>query len=83
LLELRLERNQLSGLLPPSFGQLTQLQGLMLDNNPLEGTVPQDWGSLTNLKIFSLYGTNVSGPLPAALEDVPASGYDRLRLGNR
>ncbi|KAK3131039.1 hypothetical protein QOZ80_6BG0501230 [Eleusine coracana subsp. coracana] len=64
---LRLGTNQLSGRIPASIANLTQLYRLELDQNLLEGTVPADLERLTSLLFFSVYQNRLSGEVPPFL----------------
>ncbi len=64
---LNLGTNQLSGSIPTSLGNLTQLQNLWLNNNQLSGSIPPELGSLTNLQDLELDNNQLSGSLPVEL----------------
>ena len=64
---LNLQRNQLSGELPPELGNLSHLQELYLRENHLTGPIPAGLGSLSNLTHLDLNLNSISGPLPAEL----------------
>ncbi len=49
---LNLHTNQLTGEIPNSIGNLTNLINLYLDVNNLSGTIPSEIGNLTNLSSF-------------------------------
>ena len=42
-----LNNNGISGTLPPSWSNMTQLQGLDLSSNSLTGPLPPSWSSMT------------------------------------
>ena len=57
----------LTGPIPPTLGNLTNLQTLALRHNPLTGSIPIELGSLSNLTDLLLdYGT-LSGTIPKEL----------------
>ncbi|KAG6493581.1 receptor-like protein EIX1 [Zingiber officinale] len=60
---LYLDDNNLGGLIPPSVGQLQQLEQLVLSHNSFH-RLPQSFGNATNLVIFSLAGNHLQGNLP-------------------
>ncbi|KAL8499031.1 hypothetical protein ACS0TY_022116 [Phlomoides rotata] len=70
LVSLRLDQNDLSGIIPPTFTHLHTLQGLYLNNNNLEGLVPEDLCDLHNLVELNLRCNQLSGPIPTCLGNV-------------
>ena len=50
--------NQLTGSLPPEWGQLAGMEFLYLDNNQLTGSLPPEWGQLARLWRLELATTN-------------------------
>ena len=67
---LGLYQNALSGSLPSSLGNLTDLQVLQLSSNELSGTLPSALGNLNNLREMWLQGNQFSGSLPSVLGDL-------------
>ena len=67
VLRLSLVDNELSGLIPPSLGDLTNLQSLGLHFNELSGLIPPSLGDLTNLQYLGLHHNELSGLIPASL----------------
>jgi hypothetical protein len=61
---LKLNNNNLHGLIPPSIGDLTYLQNLNFDVNYLESPIPSTVSNLTNLVSLYLRGNNFDGPIP-------------------
>jgi hypothetical protein len=60
--------NYLSGTLPPSIGNMTNLQVLDLSSNRLFGTIPSSFGNLKNLTSLDLsYNQNITGGIPPEL----------------
>jgi Leucine-rich repeat (LRR) protein len=59
--------NQLSGTIPDSFQQLTQLTELDLDSNLLTGTIPTAIGGLTQLTLLVLEYNQLTGTIPTVL----------------
>ncbi|KAF5748926.1 LRR receptor-like serine/threonine-protein kinase RPK2 [Tripterygium wilfordii] len=59
--------NQISGPIPPSFGELISLTGLNLSWNPLQGHIPSSLGQLSGLKFLSLSGNSLTGSIPSSL----------------
>ncbi len=67
LIELFLTENNLTGMLPPELGGLTQLKKLELWDNSLSGVIPPELGGLTLLKWLVLYENSLTGPIPSEL----------------
>ena len=57
--------NVLSGALPASLGNLTELRVLNLADNRFWGPIPDEWSALKELEIISMTNNNISGPLPS------------------
>ena len=64
---LSLRDNGLTGLIPPTLGDLASLRSLFLSSNALTGPIPGALGSLVNLESLSLWGNELTGPVPAWL----------------
>ncbi|URE03664.1 Leucine rich repeat N-terminal domain [Musa troglodytarum] len=56
--------NNITGVIPTEFGQLTKLQDLDLSSNYLQGEIPQSFGSLTLLYNLSLGNNQLVGQVP-------------------
>ncbi|KAE9610257.1 putative transferase, protein kinase RLK-Pelle-LRR-Xb-1 family [Lupinus albus] len=67
LKELYLEDNLLTGFIPPSLGNCSQLVSLDLSLNYLKGTIPSSLGSLSNLRDLIIWFNNLSGEIPEQL----------------
>jgi len=73
LVSLSLSDNNLSGPLPPSLNELTQLKKLRLGNNQFQGTLP-DFSGHPDLISIDLSGNKLTGTIPATLlKDVATS----------
>ncbi len=57
----------LSGALPASIGNLTQLTSLWLDHNDLTGNIPSSIRNLTQLETLSLYNNQLTGTIPSSI----------------
>ena len=64
---MRLERNTLSGPIPPELGGLSNLRVLRLERNALSGPIPPELGGLSNLWILRLRDNNLTGAISPEL----------------
>ena len=64
---INLQKNSLTGTIPASLGNLTNLQTLALGDNTISGSIPSELGNLTNLTYLSLYKNTLSGGIPGEL----------------
>ncbi|KAF7145109.1 hypothetical protein RHSIM_Rhsim04G0048500 [Rhododendron simsii] len=67
LVTLYVSKNNLTGGIPLSIGNLTSLEELRASYNPLGGSIPDALGQLGNLKILGLGATQISGTIPPSL----------------
>ncbi|OIW17856.1 hypothetical protein TanjilG_14102 [Lupinus angustifolius] len=67
LKELYLEDNLLTGFIPPSLGNCSQLVALDLSFNYLKGTIPSSLGSLLNLRDLIIWFNLLNGEIPQEL----------------
>ena len=65
--QLSLEDNQLSGSIPSSLGNLSNLEYLALPVNQLSGSIPSSLGNLSNLEFLALSVNPLSGSIPSSL----------------
>lgn len=56
--------NKITGPIPQSIGQATNLVELVFLNNQLTGCLPPGIGLLKNLALFDASGNNLTGPIP-------------------
>ncbi|CAN0907875.1 Probable LRR receptor-like serine/threonine-protein kinase At3g47570 [Linum grandiflorum] len=56
--------NRLSGHIPASLGNLTQLNKLDLSNNQLEGAIPLNLASCQQLNLLDVSGNKLTGAIP-------------------
>lgn len=72
-------KNNLSGAIPDTIGNLRKLVGLyLMDNFSLSGRIPQEIGNLTNLMEIDLSENSLSGPIPREIGNL--SKLTRLDL---
>ena len=64
---LNLGGNQLSGPIPSSIGNLSNLQQLILPTNQLSGTIPSSLSNLSNLQLLNFSTNQLSGTIPSSL----------------
>lgn len=62
-----LNYNELRGNLPPSIGDLPNLQTLSLHFNHLDGNIPPELGHLSNLQTLILHNNKLNGNIPPEL----------------
>jgi len=72
LSRLYLERNGLSGAIPPELGNLAELERLRLTDNRLSGRLPVELGRLRALTDLGLGQNAFSGQIPAEFADLSA-----------
>ncbi|KAL6607017.1 hypothetical protein ACP70R_042670 [Stipagrostis hirtigluma subsp. patula] len=72
--------HNLSGLLSPSIGRLTNLQTVLLQNNNITGPIPAEIGKLTKLKTLDLSSNHLYGEIPTSVSQLESLQY--LRLNN-
>jgi hypothetical protein len=59
-----LNHNHMTGNLPPSIGNLTQLQELHLNHNQWQGSLPTELNQLSLLRVLALQDNDLSGSIP-------------------
>lgn len=62
-----MQRNRLSGSIPPSFSALVNLAILDIQDNLLSGRIPPELGQLASLEYLWLSGNDLSGSIPPEL----------------
>ena len=67
VIELNLDSNQLTGTIPSSLGNLSELTNLSLHRNQLTGSLPSSLGGLSKLEVLSLGGNQFTGQIPSSL----------------
>ena len=64
---LELGDSELTGMIPPELGRLSQLEWLSLYDNKLTGSIPPELGRLSQLEWLDLGGNVLIGPIPPEL----------------
>jgi parallel beta-helix repeat protein len=67
VLQINLNSNSLSGLIPADLGNLTGLQTLFLMDNQITGDIPQELANLQSLDTLNLAGNQITGSIPSNL----------------
>lgn len=67
LISLRLDGNYISGGIPESIGELTNLQGLYLSRNNFTGGIPPSIGGLSSLYVLEMQENMLDGVIPGSL----------------
>ena len=62
----------ISGSIPSSFGNLTELRDLSISGTSVSGPIPFCLSSLKKLEILGLDGNRLTGNIPLFLRDLPA-----------
>lgn len=70
LKRLDLSNNNFDGLIPPAFGNLSDLEVLDLSSNKFEGSIPPQLGGLRSLKSLNLSNNVLVGEIPMELHDL-------------
>ncbi|XP_038986276.1 probable LRR receptor-like serine/threonine-protein kinase At5g45780 isoform X3 [Phoenix dactylifera] len=82
VISLEMARNDLSGTLSPSIGNLSHLQTMLLQNNEISGPIPPEIGKLSQLTTLDLSGNQFIGEIPRSLGLLNQLGYLRLDKNN-
>ena len=73
--QISLYANKMSGSIPTSVGNLTNLDILFLGNNQLSGGIPSSIGNLVNLTNLSLGYNQLTGSIPAEMGNLTGLTY--------
>ena len=76
---LHLDRNNLTGSIPPELGSLTHLTSLRIQDNELTGPIPPELGALVNLTNLELSRNALTGRIPRELGSL--TNLTNLHLG--
>ncbi|KAL6631384.1 hypothetical protein ACP70R_028234 [Stipagrostis hirtigluma subsp. patula] len=72
----------LSGLLSPSIGHLTNLQIVLLQNNNITGPIPAEIGKLTKLNTLDLSSNHLYGAIPTSVSHLESLQHFDLSYNN-
>ncbi|CAI9089236.1 OLC1v1023772C1 [Oldenlandia corymbosa var. corymbosa] len=61
LWDLLMAENSLTGVIPPSIGNMSSLVNLMLDRNQFSGKIPAELGQHPQLEFVVLWGNQLTG----------------------
>ncbi|KAK2414813.1 Leucine-rich repeat transmembrane protein kinase [Trifolium repens] len=75
-----LKGQNIAGVMPSEFGNLTELKVLSLSGNGLSGPIPTEIGDITSLEDLVLENNELGGPLPPSLGNL--SNLKRLLLSS-
>jgi len=75
-----LQGNKLSGSIPESIGNLSNMRYLALYNNQLSGSIPESIGNLSKLLAIYIWSNHLSGNIPESIGNL--SELFNLRLDN-
>jgi len=70
MIEFKISINNLTGLVPPSMGNMTALSTLWLDDNQLTGPLPTELGNASNLAVLWVDNNQMAGPIPENFLDL-------------
>ncbi|XP_016651502.1 PREDICTED: LRR receptor-like serine/threonine-protein kinase GSO1 [Prunus mume] len=75
LTHLDISRNSLSGSIPLSFGNLSQLTTMVISNNHLSGEIPHFWNNIPFLVAIDMSSNSLSGKIPRTLGSLTSLKY--------
>jgi Leucine-rich repeat (LRR) protein len=78
LFTMRLSGNNLTGTLPSSWQNLTQLNSLYISNNLLTGSLPPHWATLSRLQSLYLSSNRLIGSIPFEYGSMSSLTYLQL-----
>ncbi|MBA0664302.1 hypothetical protein Goklo_004333, partial [Gossypium klotzschianum] len=64
--------NQLTGIIPPGLGNLSEIRGLNLSHNNLNGPIPSTFSKLKQIESLDLSFNHLNGRIPPQLTEVNA-----------
>ena len=66
VISLNLPSNKLTGTIPASIANLSQLTSIYMQGNSISGSIPTEMGSLSKLTLLYLYINKLTGTIPAS-----------------
>jgi RHS repeat-associated protein len=66
VVSLNLPSNKLTGTIPASIANLSQLTSIYMQGNSISGSIPAEIGSLSKLTLLYLYTNKLTGTIPAS-----------------
>ncbi len=67
IIEIDLDGNNLTGIIPPEIGEFSNLTSLNLAGNALSGSIPSNIGQLTSLTGLTLTANQLTGSIPSEI----------------
>jgi Leucine-rich repeat (LRR) protein len=72
LQDVRIGENSMTGTIPVTWGNMTNLQVLQLSGNKLTGPIPASFGALASLQVLKLFKNKLYGRIPDSLGGLTA-----------
>lgn len=66
VVSINLPSNKLTGTIPSSIANLSQLTSIYMQGNSISGSIPTEMGSLSKLTLLYLYTNKLTGSIPAS-----------------
>ncbi|KAL6288237.1 hypothetical protein ACE6H2_012627 [Prunus campanulata] len=82
LSDLDISRNSLSGRIPLSLSNMSQLTTMVISNNHLSGQIPHFWNKLPLLYIVDVSNNSLSGSIPRSLGSLTSLNFLILSSNN-
>ncbi|CAA0820673.1 Leucine-rich repeat protein kinase family protein [Striga hermonthica] len=76
-----LGRKNFTGMISPSYANLTNLKSLFLNDNNLFGTIPPSLTTLAHLQMLDLSNNNISGKIPSFASTVTVKLSGNVNIG--
>lgn len=79
---INLDSNNVTGILPATIANLSNLKMISLEKNGISGIIPDNIGNLSNLETLSLSSNNISGEIPNSIIEMENLKYLLLSGNN-